>query len=223
MRRLFAALAAILCISTLCGTAVSADRTVLSDVTFFGDSTTAHLAVRGGIPKERVWSGEGSTMLFTSVLERSVKIKNELMTLPEAVKRYRPKVLVITVGASGGAGFLREDTFKSIYSKLIDGVKEASEDTVVIVQSILPLSDKSKKYYKKLTKQAVLTANEWIKDVCKEKHVPYLNSHDLLTDDSGYLKREYQNDEYLHLTSAAYKIILDNLSDFLEKSEQINV
>lgn len=191
------------------------DGDPLDKVVFFGDSTTAHLAVRGGIPKERVWSGEGSTMLYTSVLDRSVKIGDELMSLAEAAARYRPEILVITVGASGGAGFLKEDRFKAIYKKMLDGVRIASPETKVIVQSIYPLSDKSVKYYKKLTREAVLTANEWIKDVCRDCGVTYLDAHSLLADKSGYLRPEYQNDEYLHLTAAAYEVIKNNLRSYL--------
>ena len=200
-----------------CGAAKSdgTAEAMIQNVFFFGDSTTAHLAVRGGIPKERVWSGEGSTMLFTSVNDRSVKIGDELMSLAEAAARYRPKILVITVGASGGAGFLKEDRFKSIYKKMLDGVRLASPETKIIVQSIYPLSDKSKKYYKKLTRQAVVDANEWIKDVCRECGVPYIDAHSLLVDKNGYLRPEFQNDEYLHLTKAAYDVILYNLETFL--------
>lgn len=197
------------------GNAGATDGDMLDKVVFFGDSTTAHLAVRGGIPRERVWSGEGSTMLFTSVNDKSVKIGDELMSLAEAAHRYRPEILVITVGASGGAGFLNESRFKAIYGKMIDGVRIASPGTKVIVQSIYPLSDKSVKYYKKLTKQAVADANEWIRDVCRERGVPYLDVHSLLAGDDGYLRPEYQNDEYLHLTAAAYAVILNNLRSYL--------
>lgn len=184
---------------------------VIDDVYFFGDSTTAHLAVRGGIPRERVWSGAGNTMLFTRVLDRSVKIGGEFYTLAEAAAKFQPKILVITVGASGGAGFVGEVRFKKIYSELISGVLSASPGTRVFVQSILPLSDKSAKYYKKLTKKAVATANRWIADVCREYGVPFIDTHSVIADENGYLPQEYQNDEYLHLTSAAYKAVLDNI------------
>lgn len=206
---ILAALVAGACVSA------SAAYDLPNDVYFFGDSTTAHLAVRGSVPKERVWSGAGSTMLFTSVLDKSVKIGDEMMTLDEATAKFRPKVLVITVGASGGAGFVGENRFKAIYKEMLCRVKKASPETKIVVQSILPLSDKSKKYYKKLTKQAVLFANEWIKDVCREVGVPYIDTHSLLIGENGYLRPEYQNDEYLHLTAAAYKVILKNIGENL--------
>lgn len=186
---------------------------MLDSVVFFGDSTTAHLAVRGGIPRERVWSGSESTVRFSSVnSERCVHLSTgENLTLADAVRRVRPRVLVITLGVSGGAGVLSEKDFKETYKKMLLSVKEASPQTKIYVQSILPLSDKSVKYYKKITKEAVITANGWIREVCASLSVPYINTHDLLTDETGYLKQEYQNDEYMHLTSAAYEVILSNI------------
>jgi lysophospholipase L1-like esterase len=90
-------------------------------------------------------------------------------------------------------------------------VKEASPGTKIYVQSILPLSDMSVKYYKRITKEAVLTANSWIREVCASLSVPYIDTYPLLTDGSGYLKKEYQNDEYMHLTGSAYAVILENI------------
>ena len=213
-------LALVAAVFIVCGAAVGTSAKngigqAIDDVVFFGDSTTAHLAVRGGIPKERVWSGNGSTLLFTSVLEKSVCIDGETMSIFDAVGKFKPKILVITVGASGGAGFLKEDDFKRIYADMLLGISRSSPKTKIIAQSILPLSDKSVKYYKKLTKEAVVQANGWIREVCAELGVDYLPTHDLLTDKNGYLKSEYQNDEYLHLTSAAYDIILKNLEEYI--------
>jgi lysophospholipase L1-like esterase len=182
-------------------------------VYFFGDSTTAHMAVRGGVPAERVWSGEGSTVRFSSVnRERCVKLSSgQLVTLREAAARIKPRVLVITLGVSGGAGVLSEADFKSVYKTMLLSVKEASPGTKIYVQSILPLSDMSVKDYKRITKEAVLTANSWIREVCASLSVPYIDTHPLLTDGSGYLKKEYQNDEYMHLTGSAYAVIHENI------------
>lgn len=187
-------------------------------VYFFGDSTTAHMAVRGGVPAERVWSGEGSTVRFSSVnRERCVKLPSgELVTLRAAAARIKPRVLVITLGVSGGAGVLSEADFKSVYRNMLLSVKEASPGTRIYVQSILPLSDMSVKYYKRITKEAVLAANGWIREVCASLSVTYIDTHSLLADGSGYLKKEYQNDEYMHLTGSAYAVILENISRFIK-------
>ena len=188
---------------------------IMSQIIFLGDSTTAHLSARGGIPRERIWTGSGSTLLFTSVLTPSLSIKGEQLTAAEAARKYRPRILIITIGASGGAGFVNEEQFKQIYKRLICDVKAASPETKIIVQSILPLSEKSVNHYKKLTKDAVTIANSWIKELAGELCVPYINTHDLLINESGYLRAEHQSDEYLHLTSDAYAIILKAVREFI--------
>lgn len=191
-----------------------------NDVVFFGDSTTAHLKLRGGVPEKRVWSGKTNTVLFSTVNDIRAVYFRELdtsLSIAEAVYRFQPKILVITLGVSGGAGFLPEREFKAVYEKLISSVRFASPDTLIFVQSILPLSDKSVNHFGKLTKEAVVAANGWIRELCGELCVPYINTHDLLTDKSGYLRREYQNDEYMHLTREAYRIITGNVYSQIKK------
>lgn len=189
--------------------------TSLDRVTFFGDSTTAHLSVRGGIPKGRVWSGAASTVLFETVNKINcvhLSAENRDVTLAEAVRLKKPQILVITIGVSGGAGVLPKERFTATYREMLSSVRRASPSTKILVQSILPLSDRSVNHYKSLTKSAVTEANSWIKAICREMGVPYLDTHSLLIDpDTGYLKAEYQNDEYMHLTSAAYAVVLENI------------
>ena len=134
------------------------------------------------------------------------------MTLAEAVRLKKPQILVITVGVSGGAGVLPRERFIATYREMLDSVRRASPSTKILVQSILPLSDRSVKHYKNLTKNSITEANGWIRGLCRELGVPYLDTHALLIDPAtGYLKAEYQNDEYMHLTSAAYAIVLENI------------
>ena len=203
-------------IASLCTPSYAADS--FDSAVFFGDSTTAHMAVRGGIPQSRVWSGKDSTVRFSSVnKEKCVYAGGVSLTLAEAVKKYRPPILVITVGVSGGAGVMSKDSFQNVYRQMLQSVMAASPDTQIYVQSILPLSDRSVEYYKKITKDAVLEANSWIREVCASLSVPYIDTHSLLTDENGYLKQEYQNDPYMHLTASAYKAIISNLRKNIKK------
>ncbi len=196
---------------------VQAAEDPISRVTFFGDSTTAHLAIRGGIPKHRVWSGAGSTVLFETVNKIKcvhLSSENRDLTLAEAVKLKKPQILVITLGVSGGAGVLSKERFQAVYRQMLSSVKTASPGTHILVQSILPLSEHSVKHYKTLTKASVLQANEWIRAVCLEMGIPYLDTHRKLIDpDTGYLKKQYQNDEYMHLTKEAYAVILQSIRE----------
>lgn len=192
-----------------------------NDVIFFGDSTTAHMKLRGGIPESRVWSGKANTVLFRTVCEgKPIYFEDEgrAVSLAGAVGERKPKILVITLGVSGGAGFMPEEKFVAVYKEMIKTVRENSPETRIFVQSILPLSDRSVLHYKKLSKEAVKAANEWIRRLCEEENIPYIDTHSLLCDDSGYLKKIYQSDEYMHLTTAAYKIIINNIYESIKNS-----
>ncbi len=192
----------------------------LAEVVFFGDSTTAHLALRGGIPRSRVWSGKGSTVLFETVNRtRCVHLSAEGLdlTLPEAAALKKPKILVITVGVSGGAGQMPRDAFLENYRTLLESVRAASPETKILVQSILPLADGSVRYYKRLTKEAVLEANTWIASLCSDMGIPFVDTHAKLLDPAtGYLKKEYQNDDYMHLTASAYEVVLASLREVIQ-------
>lgn len=195
----------------------------LENVYFFGDSTTAHLSLRGGIPRERVWSGLGNTVLFESVNRtKCVHLyrENRDLSLADAAALKKPPILIITIGVSGGAGNLSREKFVAIYRELLLSVQKASPKTRIFVQSILPLSDRSVKYYKRLTKDAVVQTNLWIRALCMEMRIPYIDTHDLLIDPlTGYLKREYQNDEYMHLTGEAYRVILEHIRTVITDAE----
>ena len=195
----------------------------LENVYFFGDSTTAHLSLRGGIPRERVWSGFGNTVLFESVNRTKcvhLHRENRDLSLADAAALKKPPILIITIGVSGGAGNLSREKFVAIYRELLLSVQKASPKTRIFVQSILPLSDRSVKYYKRLTKDAVVQTNLWIRALCMEMRIPYIDTHDLLIDPlTGYLKREYQNDEYMHLTGEAYRVILEHIRTVITDAE----
>lgn len=195
-----------------------AEEDILSHVFFFGDSTTAHLACRGGIPDDRVWSGAGNTVLFETVNRtKCVHLEEENLdlTLADAVSQKKPEILVITLGVSGGAGFLSKDAFVAVYREMLTSVQNASPETKIVVQSILPLSDKSVNHFKKLTREAVCEANGWISELCSQMDILYVDTHSKLVDENGYLKVIYQNDEYMHLTRAAYTVVLDSIRDAL--------
>lgn len=111
--------------------------------------------MRGGIPRERVWSGQARTVLFETVNKTRcvwLEAENRNYKIAEAAAKVKPPILVITLGVSGGAGRLGEQRFKSIYRELIVSVREASPETHIFVQSILPLSDRSAAEYRLLTR-----------------------------------------------------------------------
>ena len=181
-------------------------------LTFVGDSLTAHLVSRAvltdGKNTKQVWRSESNMINLNSEVT-SAKIiypaTGDKMTIAEAAAAAKPSILIITLGTDWGVSYLSEQEFKDCYSKLVRQIKEASPDTVIILQSIFPVT----KDCTVLNNQKIDTANTWVKAIAAENGCRYLNTQSVLKDGSNCLKAEYCNStDGIHLTASAYEAIL---------------
>ncbi len=181
-------------------------------LTFVGDSLTAHLVSRAvltdGKNTKQVWRSESNMINLNSEVT-SAKIiypaTGEKMTIAEAAAAAKPPILIITLGTDWGVSYLSEQEFKDCYSKLVRQIKEASPDTVIILQSIFPVT----KDCTVLNNQKIDTANTWVKAIAAENGCRYLDTQSVLKDGSNCLKAEYCNStDGIHLTASAYEAIL---------------
>ena len=185
----------------------------IDSMIFLGDSNTAHMrsfgVLKDGKSTTQVWSPESNTLALDSQIT-SKKIvypkTGEEITIVEAVKREKPKYLVISLGTNGLYS-LDESQFKYCYNKLLSAIKEASPDTKIIIQSIYPVTS----WYKNLTNDKINTANQWLIDIATEAKVKYIDTASVLKDSKGCLKESfnsYHKDGY-HINAEAYKAILE--------------
>lgn len=181
-------------------------------LTFVGDSLTAHLVSRAvltdGKNTRQVWRSESNMINLNSEVT-SAKIiypaTGEKMTIAEAAAAAKPPILIITLGTDWGVSYLSEQEFKDCYSKLVRQIKEASPDTVIILQSIFPVT----KDCTVLNNQKIDTANTWVKAIAAENGCRYLDTQSVLKDGNNCLKAEYCNStDGIHLTASAYEAIL---------------
>jgi len=186
----------------------------LSRVIFLGDSTTAHMASRAAVSGMQVWATK------SRYLNLGPRVTDEKIVLPEtgtemtiaaAAAAARPAYLVITLGIDYGVYYYRNDgaKFAFYYEKLLDAIKAASPETTVVLQSIFPVGRESAA----ITNEMVDRANSIIRDIAAARGLCYLNANTLLKDSEGYLSREFcSSADGIHLTAAAYEVILANLS-----------
>lgn len=194
----------------------------IDQLTFLGDSTTAHLINRGGLSggknTTQVWRGAvGNTITFAYM--QTVKIiypqTGEKMLIVDAVKKGQPKYLVVTLGVTGGVSMnLSESAFKTLYRWLLDEISRVSPNTTVIVQSIYPVNKVSD--YPSITNPKIISANRWICQLAEEyyragKPVYYADTYWSLVDQDGYLPEKYGVGDGLHISEEGYKVILNYL------------
>lgn len=207
----------------------------LSGTYFFGESTTAHLARRGGVldtPRHRshVWKDEsGTRMLDRRILASFVDCtlpggSVRQVSLEEALQLTKPPRLVLSFGLNGLLYFHKNQTaFLGDYRRLIQRVRELSPDTEIVIQSIYPVRENGVFTLPPETLNAYIEVlNTRLFELARDTDkVRFIDTARLLRDADGKLKKEYDSGDGIHLTSDAYRQILSCLAAALYKEEPI--
>lgn len=181
-------------------------------LTFLGDSLTAHLVSRGVLSggqdtKQVLRTKTNMLNLDSTVTGAQVCLPgiDRYMTIPEAVAELKPEILVITLGTDYGVAYLTEKDFKACYTKLISAIRVASPDTVLLLQSIFPVT----KDCSVLSNDKIDRANGWVREVAAETGCRYLDTQSVLKGSDNCLRPELCiSEDGIHLTEEAYRIIL---------------
>ena len=208
-----------------------AEKDLLSRIVFFGDSTTYHLLLRGGLKEsraaEQVWCPRNRTLLLSPAIA-SVTVSHprhrEEIPLREALALYKPEYFVITAGLNGAHTFT-EERFKYAYRALISLVRDSSPDTVILAQSIFPVGENESAWTSLTPKELNLRIdllNTWIHDLARESGIRYLDTQEVLRKDGGFLRADYHVGDGIHLSSSGYRAVLSYILSFVTDMEAQN-
>lgn len=199
--------------SALLGVTDDMGQEYIDKITFLGDSTTYGLKyyrmLADGRETTQVWTPKSGTL---SLFQQSFALivypeTGEEITILDAVERKKPEMMVITLGVNG-VSMMDETYFKSEYTSLVQGIKEKSPDTKIILQSIFPVAA-SYEYLKSINNEKISQANQWVADVAEDTGVHYLDTQTALIGEDGWLPERYQNGDGLHLNETSFAIVLD--------------
>ena len=189
---------------------------------FFGESTTYHLKSRevlsGGKETTQVWaprSGTASLDSTTASLKIVFPETGEEITLSEALKRKKPRRIMLTFGLNGATVKIKkgEEYFRTCYLSLIKKIRESSPETKIYLGSCFPISksmDMSAYTVDALTLNGYIDKiNSWTARLATDEGLYYVDSAPCLKGEDGFLKREYDAGDGYHLSAAAYEKILE--------------
>lgn len=182
----------------------------VDELTFLGDSITAHMASRAEVSPQQIWCSKERYLNLDARIMRARVIapdtgEEELIT--ELAGRLQPRYLVITLGIDYGVYYYRNEpkTFALYYEKLIDGIAAASPNTCILPQSIFPVT----RSCRVITNEMIDNANAVIREIAARRRLHYLDTQSVLRDKAGYLAESYCNSEDgIHLNEEAYRAIL---------------
>ena len=103
-----------------------------------------------------------------------------------------------------------KDYFTSEYTSLLTGIKTASPKTVILCNSILPVT-KTYATANNMNADTIRLANNWIQQAAADNGCKYADSFTALADADGYLKADYDSGDGLTPNSAGLLQMLSYL------------
>lgn len=182
-----------------------AGQAYIDKIYFVGESTTSHF-FKGGIDRSHILVPSSATLTLGSDILQ-ILVGNENLNIPDAIRSSNAEILIITIGVNNAMNFSKNQ-YKSFYSKLIEAIMYNSPDTKIILQSSFPVTKEFSSKSNAISNEAIDRNNEWTKELAKEYSLKYLDTQSILKDDSGALKKEYENGDGVHLNEKAYSLII---------------
>lgn len=170
---------------------------------FAGDSTFIYYKSYYPVA---LWKKNGATSEQMLTAKIDVNYQETGKTLVEMVKEKKPEKIIIALGENSVATE-EKDFFISNYRELIKEIKESSPNTVVVIQSILPVP-KATSLKGNLTNEKINKYNYYLAEMCEEENVYFLNVAESLKNSEGHLKSGYEKSgDINHIGKEGSKVI----------------
>lgn len=183
----------------------------LDQTIFVGDSRTNGMKNFGFLPEENVFAIDGASHQLART-ERFIVLEgsSRKLTIAQAVAELKPVRLVVSFGINGVA-YMGEETFLSEYSEFLDELKEASPNTSIVVQSILPVSSSYARSDRRMANDIIDGYNAELRLLSNQKGCYFLDTSHVLKNEDGALAAEYDSGDGLHFNKTAYTALFDYL------------
>ena len=134
------------------------------------------------------------------------------MKITKILAHKQPKIVYIALGVNG-VGYVENEAFIEDYSELIDDILEASPNSEIIIQSILPVGSAEEEKLPQLNNDNIDAVNLLLMKLAFEKKVYYLDVASVMKQADNTLAEEYDDGGGLHFTSRAYDVIMNYIKN----------
>ncbi|MEG2081639.1 MAG: GDSL-type esterase/lipase family protein [Oscillospiraceae bacterium] len=194
----------------------SVDISYFDNATFVGDSLTEGLRIYPNISNSVVGHAQ-----FVSTKSLSPKsfidgvITFEGNYRPEqngidAICETYPGKLYITLGTNALVS-MTDEQFMYYYNQMLDILKERLPGTLIYVCSITPTTAEYAEKKPNFSWDRVYSVNSQIAKMCNEKGMYYINLHEALADESGFLRGDIAAGDGIHLKPEGYTMWVEYL------------
>ena len=173
---------------------------------FLGDSRTVAMVNYGFFNDDAALAQIG---ISHPSFEKNTFINNagKEYTLRSYLEAHQAPVIYIALGVNG-INDPSEEHYKSTFVTLIDNISEMAPNSNIVLMAIGPVDDNGS--YKKTVQNAWIDKyNDFLLDTAKEKHIFYLDIAEILKNESGQVKSEYDAGDGLHYSGSGCEAVFN--------------
>ena len=179
----------------------------IGETVFVGDSRTNGLAVYNFISDENVLAKDGENHRSARTEKIITTKSGKMVTIAEAIAEKQPVRIIVSFGING-VSFMDESNFMEEYSAFLDDLYRASPYSIIVVQSILPVSKNFENSRPTMANSVIDRYNTLLKEMAAKKGVRFLDSSAVLKDKNNCLAEKYSSGDGLHFNKVAYETLL---------------
>ena len=176
------------------------------DAVFIGDSRTQGLQINAGLTSPDFFAGRGLNVKNARTEKVVKNAAGKAVTVVDALKDKQYKKVYICFGINE-LGWPYTNIFADEYQKTIDAIKKIQPNAEVVVQGILPVTEKKSKSDKIFNMKNVKKFNKVIKKMAEDNGETYVDNSPAVANDKGYLPSDVTPDG-IHMNREYCKRIL---------------
>ena len=183
-----------------------AEEDYYKDTVFIGDSRTQGLQINAGLTSPDFFAGRGLNVKNARTEKVVKNAAGKAVTVVDALKDKQYKKVYICFGINE-LGWPYTNIFADEYQKTIDAIKKIQPNAEIVVQGILPVTEKKSKSDKIFNMKNVKKFNKVIKKMAEDNGETYVDNSPAVANDKGYLPSDVTPDG-IHMNREYCKRIL---------------
>ena len=163
----------------------SSDSSYASTVVYVGDEYTQSLKTAGQITLNQ-FLGKDGLSVSKALQEYCIYFEDDSnsYTIPQALAKMKPRRIVVTLGSNDLSSGLSVDAFVQDYQHMLEGFATAYSYSDIIVNAIPPVEESADGA---VEKQLLIDQyNQALAVMCNDAGYKFLNSAEVLKDESGF-------------------------------------
>ncbi len=179
-----------------------------NDAVFVGDSITDGIKLYDIMSNATVLSHTGINI--NNIMTKPVISENGTeITIIDKLATLSPKKIYVMMGANSMG--LDKGNFIKYYKVLIEKIMQLHPDSIIYVQSVLPVTKRFEDNRKDFSNTKIDEYNQALLEMCEDMQIYYLNVAEVFKDENGRLPNEASPHDGMHFGPTWYKKWFDYL------------